>query len=229
MSSIEYDEMLMSACLKVCKIEDEKNRRYEKTVVCIPEKTELLIRKYIRLYENRIRLGASLKRVACIIIALILIGGAVLTVNVNARNKLLKIIRKEYGSTIEYKPVENVEVNSTVSFEVGWLPDGFELVRESSKRGGETKVYRNDENQIVIKVYSIDALDSKLYITDGVDKLKSELGEYFGNYYEFIYADENSIDNNLLIINDAKNFFVSIDASIDRDAIFKIVDNLKIY
>lgn len=223
---------LKLAGLEVCRIENEKYKSFELADITIPDDVDRRITKLIDAYETKKEIKSTLIRVACIVIAVLVVGGAILTVNVEAREKLLKFLRKDYGSSIEYVPSRNesaeVELNQSFSFEVKWLPEGYELSGLIERDGWSRMIFESIETDdaIIIGVYPIGKFDVFGFsFPEGVDVV-SEEGNYNGLHYEYISANSSSKANTLLVIDDIKNCYCTIDSTLEREVIFKLFDNI---
>lgn len=224
---------LKMAGLEVCRIENLRYAAFETTDICVPVAVDEAIKKRIAKYQRRIRTKHRLLNIACIVVALLVICSAVLTINVEARNSLVKMIRKMIGTTIEYTPnmetVNSESIGELKEMKVNWIPDGMELQQSSQDEREITYFYKGTEAAVFITCRLIGDNTSLSYHSPTEKDIEYETGEYDGLYYEFIYANEGSRTNTLILINDINNYYITVNTSLEKGVLFRIYDNLEIF
>ena len=92
------------------------------------------------------------KYAACFVLALILTSGTWLTVDAEARAAFLAWVREQYEAFVEYRFIgEAPQENTTVEYELTWLPEGFSLQSEQDLDGGTYLTYTNDSGRRIIE------------------------------------------------------------------------------
>lgn len=226
------DNALKLAGLEVCRMENHRYASFESADIFVPAAVDAAIKTQIVRYERRKKSRYRLLNIACIAVAIIIIGSVILTINVEARNRLARMVRTMIGATIEYAPnVENLNnetIGEITELKVNWIPDGMELQRTFQDKRGITYYYKGDDVSVFIMCSLIGENTSVMFFDYNNEDIKYEIGDYNGMYYEFIYADEYSKQNNLFLINEADNYFIAIDSPLEKVILFKIYDNLDI-
>lgn len=226
------DNTLKLAGLEVCRIENQRYAAFESTDICVPDSVDTAIKNKIASHRKRRTVRKRLLNIACVAAVVLLVSSAVLTVNVEARNRLVKMIRRVFGNTIEYTPntetIKNEAVGKIKELKVNWIPEGLELIQHSENEYESMYVYTNSSDGIHIGCHILNETVSVGYISPDITNSKYEIGEYNGLYYEYIYADEYSKTNNLLIVNDIDDYYIAINSTFDKETVFKIYDSLEI-
>ena len=224
---------LKLAGLEVCHLENEQYKRFESAEVSVPKRVDINIKKLIAAHIKKASIKESFIKISCIALSILVISTAVLAINVEARDRLRKLIRQVFGTNIDYVP------NTDVSEEgpqyvikdvvVGWIPDGFECVDVYNNKNGVSIHYKGDNTSIFIECFLNNGDVFLVYTSPEETSVKSEIGEYKGNYYEFIHVNEFSRTNNLLVIDKSENYGIAIDSSLEKDILFKIYDSLIVF
>lgn len=236
---MELNDSQFEALLKeaVCEyhIEELKaipsNRELKATYTLSPEfyrKMDKILRaqeKVMRKY-NIIRI---LKYAAIIVL---MIGTLALT-NSDVRAKIKEIFLEmfdEYAVMTFNSDSENVITSlEDLDFELGYVPDGFELEYEIKVGNVENICYKNvknSEDELFVK-YSL--------ISDEVTQIKSDNE---GMMYEnitikgklegyFRSNEGNNKENVLIYYNSEVGFYVNIMANLGREELIKIAENIK--
>lgn len=233
---MELNDSQFEALLKeaVCEyhIEELKaipsNRELKATYTLSPEfyrKMDKILRaqeKVMRKY-NIIRI---LKYAAIIVL---MIGTLALT-NSDVRAKIKEIFFEMFDEyavmTFNSDSVNVITSLEDLDFELGYVPDGFELVEEMKTSYIGNMFYYNDkEDRILVKIYlNTDEenqilVDSDEYVYEDIiinDKFKG----YFRN------SDNVNKENSVTYYNDKFGLTISITANLNKEVLIKIAENI---
>ena len=89
--------------------------------------------------KSKPQFNTWLSKVACVFLAVLLTGSAVLTFSVEARAAFFGWVREQIENYYEYFFEGEVFVNDLKEYELGWLPENLELIYSGDTAGG--KVY----------------------------------------------------------------------------------------
>lgn len=233
---MELNDSQFEALLKeaVCEyhIEELKaipsNRELKATYTLSPEfyrKMDKILRaqeKVMRKY-NIIRI---LKYAAIIVL---MIGTLALT-NSDVRAKIKEIFFEmfdEYAVMTFNSDSENVITSlEDLDFELGYVPDGFELVEEMKDSNIIYFDYTdNNENKLFIKFYLIFGTDNQLQ-SDNKGVLYEEI--IINDKFEAYFRSTNDIskENSLICYYSEAGFSVSIMGNLSKEELIKIVENI---
>lgn len=107
-----------------------------------------------------------LSRVACVFLAILLTGSAVLAFSVEARAAFFGWVREQYENFYVYFFEGEAAVSDPVKYELGWLPEGCVYVTTIENENGEIIIY-TDEHDTLIRFSYDRAADSSILYVDG--------------------------------------------------------------
>lgn len=96
-----------------------------------------------------------LRRAACLLVAVTLVGASWLTVDAEARGAFFAWVQQQYENFVEYRfeglaPDEEM----TSNFAPTWLPAGYEETEVMYSEGTTIRVYGNQDGQKISLIYS---------------------------------------------------------------------------
>lgn len=144
------------------------------------------------------------RRVASIAasLLLVLLFGASITLAVSpvARAAVITWLREQYENSIIYRFWASGDFSEFPTYQVGWLPDGFELLQEIEKEHLYIATYQSADgaHQIIFMYHPSNEEDTMIIggDTDGSERLTIQglYGEYMPSEYgekgELIWIDE---------------------------------------
>lgn len=165
------------------------------------------------------------KRVACFIIAAIIIGSTWLTVDADARTEIFAWIREKYEEFIEYrfegKPSSEKE---KTDYELTWLPDGYTEIDRLITEDGCTIIYSHDVSLIQF-VYSTGADADSLFVGDFNGEVQTiQIGEFIADFYQ---AQNNSQSSTVVWMSAQKDTLFSITTSLPKDIIIELCKSVQ--
>ena len=100
--------------------------------------------------KSKPQFNTWLSKIACFFLAVLLTGSAVLTFSVEARAAFFGWVRQQYESFYEYFFEGEAVVNEPVKYELGWVPENCTFVASYEIPGGESFVYTDDGDTLIV-------------------------------------------------------------------------------
>lgn len=165
------------------------------------------------------------KRVACFIIAAIIIGSTWLTVDADARTEIFAWIREKYEEFIEYRFVgKPSSEKEKTDYELTWLPDGYTEIDRLITEDGCTIIYSHDVSLIQF-VYSTGADADSLFVGDFNGEVQTiQIGEFIADFYQ---AQNNSQSSTVVWMSAQKDTLFSITTSLPKDIIIELCKSVQ--
>lgn len=165
------------------------------------------------------------KRVACFIIAAIIIGSTWLTVDADARTEIFAWIREKYEEFIEYRFVgKHSSEKEKTDYELTWLPDGYTEIDRLITEDGCTIIYSHDVSLIQF-VYSTGADADSLFVGDFNGEVQTiQIGEFIADFYQ---AQNNSQSSTVVWMSAQKDTLFSITTSLPKDIIIELCKSVQ--
>lgn len=165
------------------------------------------------------------KRVACFIIAAIIIGSTWLTVDADARTEIFAWIREKYEEFIEYRFVgKHSSEKEKTDYELTWLPDGYTEIDRLVTEDGCTIIYSHDVSLIQF-VYSTGADADSLFVGDFNGEVQTiQIGEFTADFYQ---AQNNSQSSTVVWMSAQKDTLFSITTSLPKDIIIELCKSVQ--
>lgn len=165
------------------------------------------------------------KRVACFIIAAIIIGSTWLTVDADARTEIFAWIREKYEEFIEYRFVgKHSSEKEKTDYELTWLPDGYTEIDRLVTEDGCTIIYSHDVSLIQF-VYSTGADADSLFVGDFNGEVQTiQIGEFIADFYQ---AQNNSQSSTVVWMSAQKDTLFSITTSLPKNIIIELCKSVQ--
>lgn len=165
------------------------------------------------------------KRVACFIIAAIIIGSTWLTVDADARTEIFAWIREKYEEFIEYRFVgKPSSEKEKTDYELTWLPDGYTEIDRLITEDGCTIIYSHDVSLIQF-VYSTGADADSLFVGDFNGEVQTiQIGKFIADFYQ---AQNNSQSSTVVWMSAQKDTLFSITTSLPKDIIIELCKSVQ--
>ena len=165
------------------------------------------------------------KRVACFIIAAIIIGSTWLTVDADARTEIFAWIREKYEEFIEYRFVgKPSSEKEKTDYELTWLPDGYTEIDRLITEDGCTIIYSHDVSLIQF-VYSTGADADSLFVGDFNGEVQTiQIGEFIADFYQ---AQNNSQSSTVVWMSAQKDTLFSITTTLPKDIIIELCKSVQ--
>ena len=154
------------------------------------------------------------KRVACFIIAAIIIGSTWLTVDADARTEIFAWIREKYEEFIEYRFVgKPSSEKEKTDYELTWLPDGYTEIDRLITEDGCTIIYSHDVSLIQF-VYSTGTDASSLFVGDFSGEVQTiRVGTLYVDFYQ---PQDGGISSTAVWTSEQQDTLFSVTASLPK-------------
>lgn len=175
--------------------------------------------------KSKPQFNTWLSKVACVFLAVLLTGSAVLTFSVEARAAFFGWMREQCENFYVYFFEGEAAVADPVEYELGWLPDGCVYVTTIENENGEILIY-TDEHDTLIRFSYDQPTDSSILSVNGAGnetipvKINGNPGEIS------IYPSEDETDHITWIDSETNTLFF-ITGHFDQETFIKMAENVK--
>lgn len=166
-----------------------------------------------------------LRRPACFLVAVTLVGASWLTVDAEARGAFFAWVRQQYENFVEYRfegPAPDDKM--TTDFAPTWLPEGFEETKAQSAGGTSFRTYSNSNGQAIHFMYSPGADATSLFVVS--DQMTMEKVSVGTQEAEFYLDDDPQNANVLVWQSEDGDILLCISAPLPRDEMVKIAESI---
>lgn len=176
-------------------------------------------------HKSKPHFNTWLSKVACVFLAVLLTGSAVLTFSVEARAAFFGWMREQCENFYVYFFEGEAAVADPVEYELGWLPDGCVYVTTIENENGEILIY-TDEHDTLIRFSYDQPTDSSILSVNGAGnetipvKINGNPGEIS------IYPSEDETDHITWIDSETNTLFF-ITGHFDQETFIKMAENVK--
>ena len=165
-----------------------------------------------------------LKRVAMIFLAILLGLSTWLTVDTEARAVAIKWIRDVIEDNIYYRFFGNSMGTELPNFVPTWLPDGFALTESDDTATHHMFFYEDAESNMILFDYCF--LSEGLQVQYSGDDSERETVYIQEAPADFYPADETSLTNNLIWIDEYDGIVFLLDSNLEKEVMLRIADNV---
>ncbi len=166
------------------------------------------------------------KYAACFVLAVVLTSGTWLTVDAEARAAFFAWVREQYEAFVEYRFIgETPQENTTVEYELTWLPKGFSLQSEQDLDGGTYLTYTNDSGRRIMFSYLQGDDAASLFIASDYTEIRSiRIGDIHADFYQ---ANEEASSNMLVWSSEEDDLAFYIMADLSEDTMIKLAKGVQ--
>ena len=166
-----------------------------------------------------------LSKVACVFLAILLTGSAVLTFSVEARAAFFGWVREQIENYYEYFFEGEVLVNDLKEYELGWLPENLELIYSGDTAGGKVYIYNDESNALIQFSYISDPNSQKMYVDNAYnEKVAVTIN---GNPGEISITTGEDETDTIIWINADTNTLFSISGHFDQETFIRMAESVK--
>ncbi len=226
-NNILTDEILVQA-LGVYEKAWLENTQFDESEFNPSEKFKKKMNRIFKSYDNvyyKMTLTKA-RRIAVIVAAIIAIMCSSLSVSA-VREALSDFFIKTFSTYDLIEPdTKTVEENNPPQYlekiyELGYVPEGFELVEESITEGGAIYVYVSDNKRIIFSQFT------KYGLGMGIDNERSiKSYEVIGNQSYIVYISTNSSD--ITVIWDDGEYLFALDSNLSKEETINLCTSLKV-
>ena len=166
-----------------------------------------------------------LSRVACVLLAILLAGSAILTFNTEARAAFFGWMRQHVETYYMYFFAGEPTPSTPAKYELGWIPDGLEHVTTLDIDNGECFIY-TDEQQLLTQFSYVLNGDNVNWSIDGVDYIQKKVSVN-GNPADLYIAPTDDQTSSIIWANE-KNDFFTLSAPFDEDTLIKMAESVRV-
>lgn len=188
------------------------------------EKFERKIRKLTKRANHPV-LYHAVKRVASVLLAIILAGSVWLVVDVDARAAFVGWVKEKVETFFIYKYIGEVEDSKPAKYHMTYVPDGYTAVISEVSDTEGNWLYINNAGQYLQFAYVSDPNDSSILVGVG-ETLHHKV--YVNNHPAEFYESTDAKISSALIWNDDLNRSFYLSGFFDRSELIKIAENIKI-
>ena len=188
--------------------------------------------KMERLLKTDLRMRRSKtwrRRVAAILLAFLIGSGVFLAVNTEARAAVVRWITEVWEQSIVYRFFGKSEESSLPNYNLGWVPEEYELASDYSDDQYREILYcSRDTDAILLFTYSKMQEGSihELLFPEGT--ILPEIVNLNGQTLYYFPVDESSGLANLIWLDETKQLFFEIDGELEKDVILHIFTEIKL-
>lgn len=175
------------------------------------------------------RIAGKVARTAAGILLTILVGAAAwLTFDVEARAAVKAWFMEFYEHNIVYRFCENAESDELPLYELGYIPDGFELEREVITEKFRALHYKNDKKgEVFVFEYTKYYDDFIVNIWEGEDELPLESVEINGEGANYCAKKSKKDTNSLVWVDEVRKIIFTINSNLEKYEIIEIAEKVK--
>ena len=163
------------------------------------------------------------KQVACAFLIAVLAGTSWLTFDVEARAAFFAWVKAQYEFFVEYR-FEGDAPQDVTTYELTWLPDGFELVKQQALDKYNVFIYENVSKQQITFSYSWGSDMESLFIMNYAEIIPVEV---VGRSADFYLANNEAEANGLIWISADGETIFCITACQPQDILVKIAEGVE--
>ena len=175
--------------------------------------------------KSKPQFNTGLSKVACVFLAVLLTGSAVLTFSVEARAAFFGWVREQIENYYEYFFEGEVIVNDLKEYELGWLPENLELIYSGDTAGGKVYIYNDESNALIQFSYISDPNSQKMYVDNAYnEKVAVTIN---GNPGEISITTGEDETDTIIWINADTNTLFSISGHFDQETFIRMAESVK--
>ena len=157
---------------------------------------EKKMQKLIRRANHPIRYQV-MKIAACLLLTAFLSGCAVLAVSPEARAAFEGWVREIYDTWVVYHYNSTTkETPQNVIYRPTWVPNGYEEEHESEQPNKMSIIYKNDNDDMLLFLYSNDPYSISLYVDQEYKHIEQV---EVGNNFAYLYMDQREGADNGIV------------------------------
>ena len=175
--------------------------------------------------KSKPQFNTWLSKVACVFLAILLTGSAVLTFSVEARAAFFGWVREQVETYYMYFFEGNAAVTEPAKYELGWMPENCIFVTSYETAGGEVYIYTDERDTLIQFTYTSEPDNEKVYV-DYAEYTEKQVTINGNTASLFIAPSEDNTDGIVWTDPDTNTlFFVS--GHFDQETFIKIAENVK--
>ena len=166
-----------------------------------------------------------LSKVACVFLAILLTGSAVLTFSVEARAAFFGWVREQVETYYMYFFEGNAAVTEPAKYELGWMPENCIFVTSYETAGGEVYIYTDERDTLIQFTYTSEPDNEDVYV-DYAEYTEKQV-TINGNTGSFFIAPSEDNTDGIVWTDPNTNTLFFISGHFDQETFIKIAENVK--
>lgn len=175
--------------------------------------------------KSKPQFNTWLSKVACVFLAVLLTGSAVLTFSVEARAAFFGWVREQVETYYMYFFEGNAAVTEPAKYELGWMPENCIFVTSYETAGGEVYIYTDERDTLIQFSYTSEPDNEKVYV-DCVEYTEKQVSINGNTASLFIAPSEDNTDG-IVWTDPNTNTLFFISGHFDQETFIKIAENVK--
>lgn len=175
--------------------------------------------------KSKPQFSTWLSKVACVFLAVLLTGSAVLTFSVEARAAFFGWVREQVETYYMYFFEGNAAVTEPAKYELGWMPENCIFVTSYETAGGEVYIYTDERDTLIQFTYTSEPDNEKVYV-DYVEYTEKQVSINGNTASLFIAPSEDNTDG-IVWTDPNTNTLFFISGHFDQETFIKIAENVK--
>ena len=176
-------------------------------------------------HKSKPQFNTWLSRVACVFLAVLLTGSAVLTFSVEARAAFFGWVREQVETYYMYFFEGNAAVTEPAKYELGWIPENCIFVTSYKTAGGEVYIYTDERDTLIQFTYTSEPDNEKVYV-DYAEYTEKQVTINGNTASLFIAPSEDNTDG-IVWTDPNTNTLFFISGHFDQETFIKIAENVK--
>lgn len=166
----------------------------------------------------------TLRSVASIVLVIMIGFGSTLTVSAEAREIVFGWVKQQYECFYKYFLEGEVDITESATYQLGWVPDGYEFLTSYETAGGEVYIYTDEKDTLIQFTYTSDPNNEMLFV-DGISYIKEQV-EINNRIGEVYISEDNNTTNGLIWSNETNTIIFFISANCETDTLIKIAESV---
>ena len=164
-------------------------------------------------------------KVACVFLAVLLTGSAVLTFSVEARAAFFGWVREQYDNFYHYFFEGDAMPIQPVKYELGYVPENCIFVTSYETAGGEVYIYTDERDTLIQFSYTSEPNKEDTYVVhEEVERVDVTVNDYPAEI--FITPSDDETDGIVWTDSDT-NILFFISGHFDEETFIKMAENVK--
>ena len=175
--------------------------------------------------KSKPQFNTWLSRVACVFLAVLLTGSAVLTFSVEARAAFFGWVREQVETYYMYFFEGSAAVTEPAKYELGWMPENCIFVTSYETAGGEVYIYTDERDTLIQFTYTSEPDNEKVYV-DYAEYTEKQVTINGNTASLFIAPSEDNTDG-IVWTDPNTNTLFFISGHFDQETFIKMAENVK--
>ena len=168
-----------------------------------------------------------IKRYTAVASLILVVGlGTLMAASTEVRATVWRWVKEVYsGEWHKFSMETDVKEAVNLKYELGWIPEGIEFVTKFDIMGGESFIYTDEKELVIVFSYSTDP--EYVFYMDSVDNIKEEVT--INGMPGEIFITPSEEETNTIVWGDASiPVLFSFTAEYDAETLMKVAENIKV-